>query len=277
MPKLPCVLAAALSLCAAACAAPAGSPAPGSAALRVLVYNVHAGKDAGGVDNLARVAGIVRETGADVVLLQEVDQGTERSGRVDQVAELSRLTGMHGVFGRTLDYQGGGYGIALLSRWPVTQDTLIHLPVDPPQERAGGSREPRGVLRARVAAPGAPLYLLNTHLDASGTDTYRRQEVAALLEIAGRLRDGGARVLVGGDFNATPESAVAGSMTAAGWRDGWPACGGAGEGLTFPAREPVKRIDYLFFPESTACDSAEVVGGEVSDHRGVLFVLSPGA
>jgi endonuclease/exonuclease/phosphatase family metal-dependent hydrolase len=269
-------LAAALALAAAACAAPASTPAPEPAPLRVLVYNIHAGKDAGLADNLARVAGVVRETGADLVLLQEVDRGTERSGRVDQAAELARLTGMHGVFGKTLDFQGGGYGLALLSRWPVSGDTLVHLAVDPPGEPAGNTREPRGVLRARVAAPGGPLYLLNTHLDAAGPDTFRRREAAALLEVAGRLRDGGERVLLGGDFNDTPESAVVAGVLGAGWRDAWAACGGAGEGLTFPAKAPTKRIDYLFLPPGTRCDSAEVVGGETSDHRGVLFILAPG-
>ncbi|HEV2146542.1 MAG TPA: endonuclease/exonuclease/phosphatase family protein [Longimicrobiaceae bacterium] len=267
------LLLAALPLWTAACAVPAAAPPPGPAPLRVLVYNVHAGKDAGGVDNLARVAETVRETGADLVLLQEVDRGTERSGRTDQLAELRRLTGMHGVFGKTLDYQGGGYGIALLSRWPVAEDTLIHLPVDPPQVRAGGSREPRGVLRARVDAPGGAVYVLNTHLDASREDVYRRQEVAALLRIAEGLRGGSARVLLGGDLNATPESAVIAEVRAAGWRDAWEACG-SGEGFTYPAKAPVKRIDYLFLPAGAGCDSAAVVGAEVSDHRGVLLVLS---
>jgi endonuclease/exonuclease/phosphatase family metal-dependent hydrolase len=275
MPKRS-VAAAALALAAAACAPPSPAPAPEPAPLRVLVYNVHAGKDADRVNNLARVAAVVRDTRADLVLLQEVDRGTERSGRVDQAAELARLTGMRGVFGRTLDFQGGGYGVALLARWPVAEDTLVHLAPDPPGEGAGNPREPRGVLRARVAAPGGPLYVLNTHLDASGPDTFRRREAAALLEVAGRLRDGGARVLLGGDFNATPESAVVASVLGAGWRDGWEACGGAGEGLTFPAKAPTKRIDYLFFPPGTRCEAATVVGGEASDHRGVLFVLSPG-
>ncbi len=270
------IAAAALALAAGACAAPAPAPVPEPAPLRVLVYNVHAGKDAGGADNLARVAAVVRGTRADLVLLQEVDRGTERSGRVDQAAELARLTGMHGVFGRTIDFQGGGYGVALLARWPLAEDTLVHLAADAPREGGGSPREPRGVLRARVAAPGGPLYLLNTHLDASGPDTFRRREAAALLEVAERLRGGGARVLLGGDFNATPESAVVAGVLGAGWRDGWAACGGAGGGLTFPATAPVRRIDYLFLPPDTRCDSAEVVGGEASDHRGVLFVLSPG-
>src|SRR4051812_45709975 len=69
-----------------------GAPMP-AASFKVLVYNVHAGKDAAGKDNLQRVAEVVRDVGADVVLLQEVDKGTRRSGGVDQPAEYARRTG----------------------------------------------------------------------------------------------------------------------------------------------------------------------------------------
>src|SRR5512134_1303930 len=58
---------------------------------RVLVYNMHAGKDAAGVDNLTRIASLVDSVSADIVLLQEVDRNTTRSGRVDQPAMLARL------------------------------------------------------------------------------------------------------------------------------------------------------------------------------------------
>jgi endonuclease/exonuclease/phosphatase family metal-dependent hydrolase len=85
------------ALLVAGCAPrPATSPPP---EIRVLVYNVHAGKDAAGVDNLARVADLVRRSGADVVLLQEVDRLTRRSGGVDQPDVLARQTGFAVAFG----------------------------------------------------------------------------------------------------------------------------------------------------------------------------------
>lgn len=255
----------------AGCAAPR-MPAPEAAALRVLVYNVHAGRDASGADNLPRVAALVRQSGADLVLLQEVDRGTERSGRVDQVAVLASLTGLHAAFGSTLRYQGGEYGIALLSRWPIRSDTLIRLPVDPAQQRAGGSYEPRGALHARIAAPTGVLHVLNTHLDPSAEDSNRRQEAAALLAAANRLRAGGEPVLIGGDFNATPESAVIALMRTAGWADAWSGCG-AGEGWTYPAESPLKRIDYLFLSPSLTCSAATVPNTDASDHRPVLVSL----
>ncbi|HEU4883151.1 MAG TPA: hypothetical protein VFT45_12915, partial [Longimicrobium sp.] len=63
------VLAALLGACAGA-----GQGVRGGREVTVLVYNIHAGKDAGGHDNLARVAEVVRGSGADLVLLQEVDR-----------------------------------------------------------------------------------------------------------------------------------------------------------------------------------------------------------
>lgn len=257
----------------AACASTRAAPGDGGTSLRVLVYNIHAGKDAHGIDNLARVAAVVRDAGADLVLLQEVDRGTRRSGGVDQVAELSRLTGMHAAFGNTLDYDGGKYGIAVLSRWPMTRDTLVRLKVEPPQERAGGSYEPRGALRADIASPYGALTVVNTHLDPSGSDRWRSQEVRGVLAIVDQASSGGrAIVLLGGDFNSTPGSSTHTAMTGDGWRDAWMECG-VGTGLTYPADSAVKRIDYLYFTAGVRCASARVPATTASDHRPLLVEL----
>ncbi len=241
--------------------------------VRVLVYNIHAGKDAKGVDNLARVAEIVRSTGADIALLQEVDRGTTRSGKVDQMAVLSRLTGFHAAFGKTLDYQGGDYGIAIFSRWPINRDSLIRLPVDPPQERSGRVSEPRGALQAVIQVHGAPLEILNTHIDASREDFYRKQEMTTILRLATRsIIDVRRSTLVGGDLNAEPGSAVIEMVRGSPLRDAWPECG-QGPGLTYPADRPIKRIDYLLLPVGWSCVSGTVVETEASDHRPVIFTL----
>jgi beta-N-acetylhexosaminidase len=268
----------------AAPAAPAvpGMPAPTASLdhdpVRVLVYNIHAGRDADGVENLERVAGVIRSVDADLVLLQEVDRGTRRSGGVDQLAVLRRLTGYSGAFGRTLDYDGGLYGIAILSRWPIASDTLIQLPVEPPQARAGGVYEPRGAHVARVAGPGGGggIGVVNTHMDAGRDDHYRRQEVETVIRVADELRATHGFTVVGGDFNAEPGSAVIDRMAAAGWVDAWAACG-TGDGGTFPAHSPTKRIDYLFLPPDLTCERAEVLAMTPSDHRPLLVTVRPGA
>lgn len=215
---------------------------------------------------------MVELVGADIVLLQEVDSVTERSGFTDQLGTLKAATGYHGAFGRTLDYQGGGYGIAVLSRWPIVRDTLIPLPVDPPPARAGGSREPRGVLEVRIALPGDSLTVLNTHLDASRDDAYRRQEIRTLMRRVRELTTAGERVLIGGDFNSLPESEVQRELRAAGWRDLWTVCG-TGSGFTFPDTLPSRRIDYLYDRGDFVCAAASVLDSQASDHRAVLFSL----
>lgn len=270
-PRLRALLLGLAVLPAAACRTVPPAVAP--PAFRVLVYNIHAGKDAAGVDNLARVAALVRETGADVVMLQEVDSLTRRSGGVDQLAVLARATGMHSAFGSTLAYQGGQYGIALLSRFPLRSSRVFPLPNDPPQPRAGGSREPRGALHAVLALPDGDLHVIDTHIDASGDDTWRRQEAARLVAIADSLRAGGARLLLGGDLNSTPESAVQAMFRAGPLRDAWALCG-SGAAETYPAAMPVKRIDYLYLSGTMGCTGARVLETDASDHRPVLVEVT---
>ena len=225
---------------------------------RVLVYNIHAGKDAAGVQNLERVADLIRTTKADLVLLQEVDRRTTRSGGVDQLAELMRMTGLHGVFGKSLDFQGGEYGIATLSRWPIPSSRIVPLRTDPPAVRSGGSIEPRIALVVETNG----MQILNTHLDASRDDNYRMQEIEQVVAATSGF--------AGGDFNAEPDSRVYARMMQAGVRDAFADCG-EGEALTFPAHQPVKRIDYLFL--KTRCRSARVIDTQASDHRPLLVEL----
>jgi endonuclease/exonuclease/phosphatase family metal-dependent hydrolase len=259
----------AFALCLAAASCVKVHIARSEAPMRVLVYNIHAGKDAKGVDNLAGVAALVKSTGADVVLLQEVDNGTRRSGNVNQPAVLAAATGMHAAFGSALDYDGGKYGVAILSRWPIQSDTLFHLPVTPVQERSGGSHEPRGALRAVLDSPYGTMAVINTHLDPSGNDHWRKQEADSVASLITRTLGTNVRVLAGGDFNSTPESAVQLRLRNGGFRDSWLECAN-GDGFSYPDDTPVKRIDYLFLTGSMSCSSASVIDTRVSDHRPVL-------
>lgn len=251
----------------------ARSPASDGLPVRVLVYNIHAGTDAKRIPNLERVAEIVRMSRADVVLLQEVDNGTRRSGDVDQTARLKSLTGFQGVFGKAIDYDGGQYGIAILSRWPIVSHSMVVLPVDS-AARALASYESRGALVAIIAAPGGMLRAIDTHLDAS-RDANRLQQARTLVAVSGSQRDSGATI-VGGDFNSEPGSGVVPLFVAEGWMDAFLECG-SGAGLSFPADVPVKRIDYLLLSRGTRCAGASVLATDASDHRPVMFeIVVPG-
>jgi endonuclease/exonuclease/phosphatase family metal-dependent hydrolase len=264
------------SLHTLACSRPIASPqGPSSspATLRVLVFNIHAGKDASQQPNLDEVARLVREHDVDVALLQEVDRGTKRSGGVDQVQVLAEKGAVEAVLGRSLYYDGGEYGVAVLARGGLASHRTHPLPVSPPQERSGGAHEPRVALAAIARTPIGQVQVVNTHLDASRDDHYRLQEAARVLAIVEPLRRETRPLVIGGDFNAEPGSAVVERLRAAGLRDAWTECG-QGEGLTFPAHAPVKRIDYLFLTGALRCTRATVLEATISDHRPLLVTLS---
>lgn len=238
--------------------------------VNVLTYNIHAGKDAAQTPNIARVAAFIDSVKADVVMLQEVDRKTTRANGEDHLAQLEQLTGLHAAFAKSLDYQGGEYGIALLSRWPIDSAVVVPLVVEPPQERAGGSREPRVALHAVVRSPFGPLHVINTHIDPAREGTFRKQEIVGLLARVHRNVPAGDALIFGGDLNARPTtdeiSAVSSALT-----DSWTACGGGG-GETFPSSGPDRRIDYVFFRRAR-CVQARVPRTQASDHRPLLVTL----
>ena len=98
--------------------------------------------------DLARIANVIKAADVDVVAVQEVDIRTRRSGTdVDQLAELAKLTGMHGRFGKGRDYDGGEYGQAILSRQPIKELDVHKLPGD---NAPGGAHR---TARARSSSP----------------------------------------------------------------------------------------------------------------------------
>ncbi|HTI39622.1 MAG TPA: endonuclease/exonuclease/phosphatase family protein [Vicinamibacterales bacterium] len=256
---------------AALCAASA-APVRGADQVRVLVLNMHAGKDAAGKPNLDAVVSLVKEKKPDLVLLQEVDRNTNRSGHVDQVAELARQTKYDSAFSASLfEYDGGQYGVAVLSREIIGYHVTVPLPVVPVQTRAGGSREPRVALLTVAEVRDTTWRAMNAHLDPAD-DGGRPQEMAALTEAIRSQEAAGTPLIVGGDLNSTPDDPVLQPLRGAGLRDAWTECG-SGDGFTFPADQPTKRIDYLWLQEGLKCTSAEVLDSRISDHRPLLVTL----
>lgn len=252
-----------------ACASTAPDREP--AEVRVLTYNIHAGKDAAQQHNLERVAHVIAETRSDIVLLQEVDRRTQRSEGEDHLGELARLTGMHSAFAKSLDYQGGDYGIAVLSRFPLDSPRVVPLEVRPPQERSGRLHEPRVALHVVARAPRGALHVVNTHIDPGAVPVYRHQEVIGLLAHIARSVPADARLVFGGDLNALPDTPEIAALSLL-FVDGWQQCGDGGPGYSFPAHEPDRRIDYILL-RGVGCTVARVVDSQASDHRPVLTII----
>ena len=229
--------------------------------LRVVSYNIKHGRGNDEVVDLARTAGVIRAQRPDVVGLQEVDDRAERSGKVPQAAQLGKSLGLHHAFGRFMDFQGGAYGMAILTRFPIEETHEVRLPE---------GNEPRSALSVRVTLPdGTPLTIVNVHFDWVRDDRFRFAQAETLTKYLDRLQT---PYILLGDFNDVPES-----RTLALFRDR------AGEAakpeanrLTFSATEPSREIDYIFFAPAAAWHAREVrVIDErlASDHRPVVAVL----
>lgn len=136
--------------------------------------------------------------------LQEVDRLTKRSGNIDHLVELEKLTGMNDVFGAAIDYDGGKYGLAFLSEHLITAKEIIQLP--------SGNREQRIALITEVSVPGfsTPITAINTHLDTKENPEIRIGQVQELNDRTVEIR--GIKVLMG-DFNDTPETATIEEVT----------------------------------------------------------------
>lgn len=237
-------------------------PAQGTpATFRVMTYNIHHGAGSDGVLDLERIAAVIRAERADLVALQEVDKGVERTARRDLPAELAALTGMTCLFQNNFPFQGGEYGNAILTRFPVKRWTNTLLRMLRPGEQ-------RGVLQAVVDAHGRDLLFLSTHIDYRQDDAERLQNVAQFREVLAGYGD--VPALVGGDFNDTPGSRTHEAMAAT-FVDAW-AKTGEGAGLTYPAGGPIKRIDYLWLRPGMRLRAvrAWVPRTDASDHLPVV-------
>jgi endonuclease/exonuclease/phosphatase family metal-dependent hydrolase len=235
--------------------------APAAAApvrpLTVLSFNIHHAAGEDGVYDLARLAGEIRRTGADVVGLQEVDRHYgARSGWADQPAELAGLLGMHVVYGANLDLEPPSagaprrqYGTAILSRYPVLEWRNTLLPKGKPAE------EQRGLLVAVINVRGVKVRVMTTHLQHDNA-------AARLLQaevVAGAVVASTEPVVLTGDLNAVPTAPEVTTLTAH-LRDG-------GNAFTYPAPVPTARIDYVLTNRLPV--SSTVLPTEASDHRPV--------
>jgi len=236
------------------------SPAP---SLRVLVYNIKHGQGMDGVVDLSRAAAVIREHDPDIVALQEVDRGCARTDGVHQATWLGEQTGMEAYFGPFMEYDGGEYGMAMLSRLPVLDATNHLLPP---------GAEPRTALALQVGLGGEELVVVGIHLYR--TERERTAQAGRLVDLYG---DESAPVLLAGDFNSRPDSPVVRLLESA-----WTRVPKRGQPNTFPADEPEREIDFVMLRpfDGWAVERMRVIDEPlVSDHRPLIFearLLAPG-
>lgn len=239
-----------------------------SSMVRVLSYNIHHASPPDGpttVTDLAAIAAVIKKQTPDLVALQEVDVNTNRSTKgVDQAAELAKLTGLkHYYFSKSIDYEGGEYGVAILSRYPILEKQRFELPM------------PDGTGEKRTAAvvvvdlgEGEKIRFLSTHLDVKSNRVAQAEELVKI------SKGGTLPMIIAGDFNAEMASPEIQELR----KEFTPGCISTCP-LTSPAIKPAKTIDYVMQNPAAAkkfqvFSYIAITGQYASDHLPVLQVFS---
>lgn len=217
-------------------------------ALRVVSFNIRAGLSS----SLEAVGDVIAQLEPDVVALQEVDVGVARTGKVDQAAVLAARLGMKRVFAGSIQREGGDYGVAMLSRLPITRAERVDL-----KDRMAW--EPRVAIDASVCVNGQEVRVVTVHADmlpwAAAANSRR---------LARKLEERSMKpAIIAGDLNATPGEDAPRAFADTGFVD---VLKTRAEGRTFLGSN--RRIDYILTDEGLDLGVAEAgrVETEVSDH-----------
>jgi endonuclease/exonuclease/phosphatase family metal-dependent hydrolase len=244
----------------------------GSGGLRLVTYNIHSCIGMDGRVLPERIARIIGRLAPDIVCLQEVDRGMERSGGRDQAAELARSLGMKVVFLPLRRAGAGEYGIAVLSRLPCTIIKSAPFSILFGRRR----KEKRGAIWLEVSSQFGPVLLVNTHLGLTARE--RRKQLDCLFgEDWLADRDGSLPLVVCGDFNAGFRSLAYRRLTAE------LADARAGIGSTLPATfssiRPLLHLDHIFHSSHFRATAVQVRRSTdcrlASDHLPLFVELKP--
>lgn len=222
--------------------------------LKLMSYNI---KNANGMDNVCnfqRIANVINNTSPDVVAIQEVDSMTNRSGQKYVLGEIAERTQMHGYFAPAIDYDGGKYGIGLLTKQVPLRLQTLPLP---------GREEARTLILAEFA----DYIYCCTHMSLTEEDRMKSLELVKAFTSSSTKP-----LFLAGDMNAEPESGFIKKL-----QKDFQILSNPKQ-HTFPAPNPKETIDYIATLKQNAKGfaviSAKVINEPMaSDHRPILVEL----
>ncbi|MEG1634267.1 MAG: endonuclease/exonuclease/phosphatase family protein, partial [Rikenellaceae bacterium] len=190
---------------------------------RIMCYNVRNCRGMDDVLDYDRVARVMKTVGAEVVAVQELDSATRRSKGTVALSELATRLKMNATYAPAIDYDGGKYGVGLLSKEKPISYTTMPLP---------GAKERRVLLLVEFK----DYYFAVTHL--SLTNEERVQSVNMIIDRFKNITN--KPLFIAGDFNATPKSdpikLMSGKFTVLSDTNAF----------TIPVVKPNRTIDFIF-------------------------------
>ncbi len=230
-------------------------PAPTSETVRIATYNIHYGYDSDWHLSLEKQARTIEESGAGIVMLQEVDTGRPTSYMIDNALWLARRLRMREVYLPTMEHLTG---VALLSRYPILDTGTLLLPSE---------LEQTGIIWAELDIDGESLNAFAIWMGLEPEERERQLDAAIPF-----LDTHPGPAAFGGDFNSRPGSPVYTRIEGAGFEDPFVTLD-LGSPPSDPAINPTKRIDFLWLRGLTPIE-ARVADSTASDHRLVVVEAS---
>ncbi len=230
--------------------------------VKVLSYNIYHGETSGSY-NLDKIATIINKLNPDLVGLQEVDKNTNRTNQIDLARELGSKTGMNSVFCKAIDFDGGEYGIAILTKDKFFNHKKVALPfVEGNEPRMLHSVE-------NTTTSGDTILFYNTHLDYKPNSLERIKQAKLINEIALTSKH---PVVLTGDLNDVPGSDCINIFEKV-WQKSYSK---ESPTPTFPSNNPNRKIDYvLSYPNNkwTILHHEVICDSIASDHCAYFVIL----
>lgn len=232
--------------------------------IKILTYNVHHCNPPSnpGLIDVAGIAKVINDSKADLVGLQEIDVNNERSGvNLDQAAKLAELTGMKFYFSKGIDYKGGAYGTAILSKYPISEMETLPLP-----QESGTEQRTLSVLTVDLPE-NKKVRFGNIHLDFTSDANALAQAQA----ITAYFEQEELPIILVGDFNVEATSQTMAHLDKTFNRTCEQGCPN-----TIPVVNPRKAIDFILYSDGFGIQTMfhEVIQEHyASDHLPVLAKL----
>jgi len=229
---------------------------------RIVTYNIHSGIGRDKKHDYKRIGQFLANSGADVVLLQEMDTRPSERNTAQDIKDICADNTFDLIPSPAIREPEGWYGNAILTHF----DVLNHDTVDVSQR----GRQPRNVQVVELKTEKTPLTVVNTHKGLKKLE--RRSQFSLLHEhLSHRLKERQTPLVLAGDFNE--------------WQFFSKAFKGLNEllsqqkvGATFPSHFPVFALDRVWVSDDIKVKSCRKLKNAktriYSDHLPVLIDIA---
>ncbi len=227
-------------------------PNPKPSEFRMMTYNVHSCIGTDGRHDAHRIAEVIANINPDIVALQELDNGHDRSSSLHHAKHIADILQFHFHFHSVREIADQQFGNAILSRYPMGIIKVGGIPTLKGRPRV----EDRGALWVELEIDGRSIQILTTHFGLWAKERLQQAEFLLGSDWLGN-RNRSIPLIICGDFNAIPVT-KAFRLLAKSFGDVQKQIPRFRPQKTFPSRLPLIRIDHIFISEDLKTSSVNV-------------------